>query len=87
MAISGPTITVQVRVSPVLRHRLSAFAGRTAIGVSLPPGATVRDLAAAVGLDLGHESLLCGVNGRMARPDSPLQNGDTVHLMYPIAGG
>lgn len=87
MATPSATITVQLRVSPTLRHRLPAFACTTAADVSLPAGATVRDLAAAVGLDLGRENLLCGLNGRLAGTDSPLSDGDRVYLMHPSAGG
>ena len=75
MATPSATITVQLRVSPTLRHRLPAFAGTTAADVSLPAGSTVRDLAAAVGLD------------RLAGTDSPLSDGDRVYLMHPSAGG
>ncbi len=87
MTAPGSTITVQLRVSPTLRQRLPAFAGATAVDVRLAPEATVRELAMAVGLDLGATNLLCGVNGRLAGPDSPLHDGDRVYLMHPSAGG
>lgn len=87
LATATPAITVRLRVSPVLRHRLSAFAGSHEIELALAQGATVRDVAAWVGLDLEAEGLVCGVNSRLAGPDTQLCDGDRVHLMHPVAGG
>jgi len=87
MAAPEAAITVHLRVSPTLRHRLSAFAGTTVVEMRLAPGALVRDLAAAVGVDLDAEPLLCLVNSRVEQPDSVLHDGDQVRLMHRIAGG
>jgi len=85
--VKDERITVRLRVPPVLRHELPAFAGSKEIEVSLPAGAAVADLAAAVGLDLAERGLTCAVNGRMAEPATILHQGDEVRLLPRVAGG
>jgi molybdopterin converting factor small subunit len=91
--VTTESITVRLRVPPVLRHELPAFAGSKEIEVSLPAenagfaGATVADLAAAVGLDLAERGLTCAVNGRVVDAAAVLHQGDEVRLMPLVAGG
>jgi molybdopterin converting factor subunit 1 len=65
--------------------------GRTEVDLSLPPGATVRELVARLGALPGGERLppapLVAVNHRYARGDQVLRAGDEVAVIPPVAGG
>ncbi len=87
MAAAESAIVVHLRVSPTLRHRLPAFAGARSLRLELAPGATVRDAAAAIGLDLAAEGVIAVVNGQAVRADGELHDGDQLRLMHRIAGG
>jgi sulfur carrier protein ThiS len=81
------TITIHLRASATLRNRLPALGGANALDLPLPAESTLRDLAAAIGLDLERERIVCVVNNRIALPDSSLQDGDQVRVMHHVAGG
>jgi sulfur carrier protein ThiS len=91
--VATDRITVRLRVPPVLRHELPAFAASKEIEVSLPAenagfsGATVADLAAAVGLDLAERGLTAALNGRVVDATAILHEGDEVRLLPRVAGG
>ncbi len=53
--------------------------------LELPEDATAG--AALAGLSLPESDTALFVNGRAARPDTPLQDGDTLVVFSPIAGG
>ena len=55
--------------------------------VELPGGSRVADLMAAHEITMPEDALLLAVNGRIAAPDTVLQDGDQVNLMPAIAGG
>ena len=65
--------------------------GAASVQVSLPPGATVRDLIRRLTTVAGGERLpptpLVAVNQRYARSDHPLEAGDEVAVIPPVAGG
>lgn len=52
----------------------------------LPEGATVQQLADAVGIDPAM-TLTFGVNGEMAGRDHSLHEGDAVMILTPMEGG
>lgn len=59
---------------------------RGRVEVDLPAGATLSDLLGA--LEIPHASELgVLVNGRNARPDLPLEDGDEVDIFPAMAGG
>jgi sulfur carrier protein ThiS len=51
--------------------------------ISIPDSTTVKELLAQVGLP----RMMAVVNGKMARPDSPLQENDDVYLFDQMTGG
>jgi molybdopterin synthase catalytic subunit len=65
--------------------------GRGEIPLELPAGATAADALAAVRARPGAERLppspMIAVNQRYARPETPLNEGDEVALIPPVAGG
>ncbi len=53
---------------------------------ALPAGATVTDALAWAGVP-PDTPLMITLNGRLAQPDQPLQDGDAIGLVPPISGG
>ena len=54
--------------------------------VELTSGATIDDVLQQLGVDYqGH--LTFGVNGELARRDTPLSDGDEILVMTPMEGG
>ena len=84
----GP-MEVQVRLFAILRER----AGREALSLELPDGATVADALAAAarepGLDevLGAMPVRAALNRTYVDDDAPLANGDELALVPPVSGG
>lgn len=54
--------------------------------VDLPPGATVRDALAAVGVDLA-APWNAALDGRLAGASDPVRDGSELVVFEPIAGG
>lgn len=78
---------VEARLFATLRDVLppaTRASGVTAL--ELPEGATVADLARALGIPPG-TSWIALVNGTEATPQHRLQAGDVVTLFPPLAGG
>lgn len=64
--------------------------GKDALDVELPAGATVASCVEAVRRLTGARvppSPLVAVNRRYAKPDTPLNPGDEVAIIPPVAGG
>lgn len=65
--------------------------GRSAVDVSLPDGARVRDVVARLAEMAGGERLppapLVALNQRYARADEVVGPGDEVAVIPPVAGG
>jgi sulfur carrier protein ThiS len=79
------TITVMVTLFADLRR----FLPRGANGpqrYTLPEGATLADLLAAVGIAADYE-LTAAVDGELAARDTPLRDGADVMLLSPMEGG
>jgi len=80
---------VHVRLFAMLRER----AGRDAVEVELPEGATVRDAVAAVARDHGLGDVIArmpvvmAVNRGYADDDSVLSEADELALIPPVSGG
>jgi len=79
--------SVLVRLFGVYRERV----GASELEVRLEKGGRVSDLVAALrevqGLDWLPERPTVAVNLRYAKPDSPVNEGDEVALVPPVAGG
>jgi sulfur carrier protein ThiS len=76
---------VAVHLHANLRRR--AKAGMVArVEVDLPPGSTLGDLLARLELQ-AHEGILLVVNGRTARTEQVLGEGDQVNLIPALSGG
>ena len=80
---------VHVRLFATLRER----AGRDAVEVELPTGATVRDALDAVAREHGLEELIArmpvvmAVNREYAADDTALSEADELALIPPVSGG
>ena len=81
-----PATAIRIRVRPYADlGRFFPGDGRIR-DVDVEPGATLRDLLAAHGLDDGRR-LTLGVNDELATPDTRLSNGDVVDVLVPMSGG
>lgn len=78
-----------MRVKVLLFARLRREAGRDALDLELPEGATVRDAAREVEARLGTSLRGCmaAVNEGYATPETALGAGDEVAFLPPVAGG
>ena len=80
-----PTITVTVRFFADLRR----FLPRGADGpqpYTVPGGATVADLLAAVGIE-ARADVTAAMDGELAGRDTPLRDGAEIMLLSPMEGG
>ena len=57
------------------------------VQLTLSKGSTVADLLDQIELDIQPETVLLVVNGRMAKVNQLLEEGDEVNLMPAISGG
>jgi sulfur carrier protein ThiS len=83
-------IVVQVRFfggSHLFTHRLRPEIERALPAVTLPDGATVDDLLAALGIPVGVGRPLISVNRFYRRDNAPLSDGDQVQLLKTVVGG
>jgi sulfur carrier protein ThiS len=55
--------------------------------VDLPEGSTIHDLVEHLEVEVAPEHLSLALNGRVARLEKVMNDGDKVHLMVPISGG
>jgi len=55
--------------------------------VELPEGSTIQDLVENLEVEVAPEHLSLALNGRVAKLEQELHDGDKVHLMVPISGG
>ena len=60
--------------------------GQQHVELTLPAGATVVDLLAAVGVAPEDERIV-GRNGALAQDSTPLLDGDEISLYHPMGGG
>ena len=81
-----------MRVGVKLFARLRELVGTGELTVEVPPGATVKDVWAA--LVAAHpaaaayeRSLSCAVNLDYARMNAPVAEGDDVAFLPPVSGG
>jgi len=81
----GAQIHVQVRLFTNLRRFLpKGYDGP--LSYALPPGATVADLLATIGVPPEQE-VTAGIREELAHRDTVLQDGDEVLLFTPMEGG
>lgn len=78
-------LTVTVTFMADLRRHLPRGVDG-AVRYTLPPGATVADLLAAIGIPADAEITL-GVDGELAQPGTALRDGAAVLLVSPMEGG
>jgi molybdopterin synthase sulfur carrier subunit len=84
--LSAPVLSVRVRLIADLRGYLPADAQDGVCTLSFAPGAAVRDVLARLGLpEPGAYVVL--LNGRDARLDDLLREGDQVAAFPRLAGG
>jgi sulfur carrier protein ThiS len=79
------TISISVAFFADLRR----FLPRGADGpqrYTVPEGATVADLLAAIGVEAGAEVIIA-VDGELAAREAPLRDGAEVMLLNPMEGG
>ena len=80
----GPTLTVDVR--------LGARLGPGRRSLSMPAGATVADVLAALAPDLGRPeqelaAVAVALRGEVVGREHALRDGDALALILPVAGG
>jgi molybdopterin converting factor small subunit len=84
---SNPTVTVRVLLFAGYAEAL----GTASLTLTVPAPATVASLLQALrsrpGGELLPERPLCAVNLVQARLDSPVQPGDEIAVLPPLAGG
>jgi molybdopterin converting factor subunit 1 len=80
-----------ITTSVLLFARYADELGASSVTVSLPDGATARDVLAAVRALPGAERLppapRVAVNQRFAEPADPVKAGDELAIIPPVAGG
>jgi molybdopterin converting factor small subunit len=81
-----------LRVRCRLFARYAEVVGRDEVTIELPPGAVVSDALAALrrtvrGADRLPTTPLVAINLRHVLPGTPLQDGDELALLPPLAGG
>jgi molybdopterin converting factor small subunit len=81
-----------LRVRCRLFARYAEVVGRDEVTIELPPGAVVSDALAALrrtvrGADRLPQTPLVAINLRHVLPGTPLQDGDELALLPPLAGG
>jgi molybdopterin synthase catalytic subunit len=81
-----------IRIHCRLFARYAEVVGRDEVVLDLPPNAVVADAVAALragtpGAGLIPARPLAAVNRRQVLPDEPLQDGDELALLPPLAGG
>jgi sulfur carrier protein ThiS len=79
-------VRVTVNLGTVLQIKTSQGLQRK-LEITLAGEATLGELIKVLGLDVDPDNLLLAVNGRAAKLDTALEEGDQVHLMMPISGG
>ena len=83
-------IVVQVRFfggSHLFTHRLSPAIQRELPAVTLPDGASIDDLLAALNIPVAAGRPLVSVNHFYRRDNAPLSDGDQVQLLKTVVGG
>ena len=83
-----------MKVTAKLFSMFRLYAGVDQADVELPEGATTADLLDALAgrfenpvFDIENPLLMMMVNHQNAAPDTPLSDGDTVHLLPVLGGG
>jgi molybdopterin converting factor subunit 1 len=82
---------VRVSINVLLFASYADMLGAQSLAIDLPAGSTVADLVAQIRRRPGAERLpaspVVAVNQRYASPSSPIELGDEVALIPPVAGG
>ncbi len=78
-------MVIQVKLFATLGRYRPGVPAASPFTLELPPGSTLADLIAILGLPSG-EINLTFVNGRIERPDHPLRDRDEVGF-FPLIGG
>jgi MoaD family protein len=81
-----------MKVQAEFYSRLREIVGSSSLEVTLPEGATVRDLieklcASYPKLDDFKKSMLFGIGVEFANRDRRLRGGDVIAIMPPVQGG
>ncbi len=79
---------VRVRLHDILKDRVKNVSGDSSgiIRKELPEEASVKTLLTLLGFDSELVGLVT-VNGRQAKPDFRLKDGDSLELFSPMSGG
>jgi molybdopterin converting factor subunit 1 len=82
---------VRVSINVLLFASYADMLGTQSLAIDLPAGSTVAELVAQIRRRPGAERLpaspLVAVNHQYASPSSPIELGDEVALIPPVAGG
>jgi molybdopterin converting factor small subunit len=77
---------MKVEVELIAYLKKYAPADESIFDMELDEGATVNGIVTALGIS-AEEARITLVNGRHAKDDAPLHDGDTVALLTPVEGG
>jgi MoaE-MoaD fusion protein len=81
-----------MKVTTLFFAQVRERAGRASVELSLPEGSRLADALAALtrevpALEPLWPQLAVAVNGRLARPETPLEDGAELALLPPVSGG
>jgi sulfur-carrier protein len=79
-------MNVEVALYATLSKYLPQGAEQRKAVITAREGATVREIMLRLGIPQEHPNILL-VNGKQANPDTVLQDGETVAIFPPLAGG
>jgi MoaE-MoaD fusion protein len=81
-----------MRVTTLFFAQVRERAGRASVELSLPEGSRLADALAALAREVPAleplwPHLAVAVNGKLARPEAPLEEGAELALLPPVSGG
>jgi len=79
-------VSILVKLSTTLRQCVPDYDPLTGMAVEFAPGETVAGLVARLGLDPKRIKIIM-LNGRSAKLEDSLSDGDRVGLFPPVGGG
>ena len=77
---------IEIALYATLSKYLPPGAEQRKAAIAARDGATAREIMTQLGIPQEHPNILL-VNGKQANPDAVLQDGDTLAIFPPLAGG
>ena len=77
---------IRAKLYGTLGRRFPAYEHAQGIEVEIPEGATVKELLALLDIPDSQKPVVA-IDGRIRKPDEPIEGGAHVHVFDPIHGG